>query len=227
MLATIAAHLLLSPDADKGYIMRLKLHEGEVIKYDLLIERDKPKQSGVFSSSYTIAKIHAGTIDMDCRAIGLKIDGKNRTSDLNKAWGGQVAKLPWTELSHRTGMAIGYNASKANGDIIPYLYEAGIYFPYFKRDAVKPGDTWVGSTTATGGCTDGTFTLKQVKTEHGKQLAYFDVTDIKFLDRSNAQLGPMRMVVDLSNGLPTVVDYKVKNSSTGRTSHFRQTLVKY
>jgi hypothetical protein len=208
-----------------GYIMRLNLHKGQVIKYKLLVERDNPKISGVFSSSYTITDVHLGVISMECRATGLTVDGKDRTKDLNAVWGGQVAKLPWTTLSHRTGAATGYETNGAKDDILPFLSEAGIYLAYFKQNPVEPGDSWDGATTATGGCTNGTFTLTDVKKVHGQQLAYFDVTKIMFVSPTIDQVGPMHMIVNLSTGLPTVVDYKVKSRKSGRTSHFRQTLV--
>src|SRR5215467_7681595 len=83
----------------KSYSMRLNLHKGEVIKNSLLIERDKPQQSGTFYSSYTISDITNGVMTMDCRATGLIIDGKDRGKDLKAVWGGQVAKLPWTQYS--------------------------------------------------------------------------------------------------------------------------------
>jgi hypothetical protein len=155
----------------------------------------------------------------------LTVNGKDRTKDLNAVWGGQVAKLPWTTLSHRTGVATSYETNGAKDDILPFISEAGIYLASFKQNPVKPGDSWDGATTATGGCTSGTFTLTDVKTVHGKQLAYFDVTKIMFVNPAIDQLGPMHMVVDLSSGLPTVVDYKVKNRTNGRIRHFRQTLV--
>ena len=37
--------------------MRLNLHKGQVVKYKLLVERNKPKGSGEFDSSYTISKL--------------------------------------------------------------------------------------------------------------------------------------------------------------------------
>ncbi len=207
-----------------GYLMRLNLKSGQIIRYRLLIERDKPKETGEFDSSYTISTNQPDVIDMDCRATGLKINGKDRTADLNKAWGGQVAKLPWTTLSRRTGMETNYEAKSAKRDVIPFLMEAGIYLAFFQKGPVKPGDSWDGSTTATGGCTSGHFTFTGVRQVKGRQVADFDVTNIMFLDQADEQVGPMKMVVDLSSGLPEAVDYKVKNGKTGRTSHFRQIL---
>ena len=209
----------------KGYVLRLNVHQGQIVRYRLVIERDKPRESGEFDSSNTISGVQRDVINMDCRATGLKIGGKDRTADLKKAWGGQVAKLPWTTLSRRTGMATGYEAKSAKKDVIPYLEEAGVYLACFQKDPVKPGDSWDGSTTATGGCTSGHFTFKGVRKEKGKQVADFDVTNIMFINQADAQVGPMKMVVDLATGLPKVVDYKVKNQKTGRTSHFRQILV--
>lgn len=209
----------------KGYVMRLDLRKGQVIRYKLAIERDKPRESGEFYSSYTISEAKHDLINMDCRATGLKINGKDRTADLEAVWGGQVAKLPWTTLSRRTGMATGYKMQTPKAELLPYLEEAGIYLAFFQKDPVKPGDSWDGSTTATGGCTNGRFTLEKVKTERGKQVALFEVNHIMFVNPADEQVGPMRMVVDLKTGLPDIVDYKVKNRKTGRTSHFRQTRV--
>ncbi len=83
----------------------------------------------------------------------------------------------------------------------------------------------MGATTATGGCTGATYNFKEVKTIKGKELAYFDITNIHFLNRDDTQIGPMKIIVDLSTGLPTVVDYKVKNAKSGVTSHIRETAV--
>ena len=136
-----------------------------------------------------------------------------------------MARLPWTPLSRRTGMATGYSMQYPKPDIVPYLQEAGIYLAFFKQEPVKPGDSWEGSTTATGGCTSGTFTFKGVQTSHGKTFANLEVTKIMFVQPTVEQAGPMRMLVDLSTGLPKVVDYKVRDRKTGSTTHFRQTLV--
>jgi hypothetical protein len=222
---TVAGVMASTHSDSRGYAMRLNLHKGQVIKYKLLVEKDNPKESGTYFSSYTITAANNKEIDMDCRATGLTINGKDRTKDLNAVWGGQVAKLPWTIYSRRTGMATGYNMSDPKPDIVPYLYEAGIYLACFKTQDAKPGDSWPGSTTATGGCTGATFNFKQVKTIKGKQFAYFDVTNIMLINPRDSQVGPMKMIVDLSSGLPTMVDYKVKNSKNGRTRHFRETLM--
>jgi hypothetical protein len=225
MIVTLLCGLALLVRPEPTYTLRLNLHQGQVIKYKLLVDRDNPKESGEFDSSYTITDVKENLIEMDCRATGLKINGQDRGKDLDAAWGGQVAKLPWTPLSRRTGIATGYDAQNIKPDMVPILNEAGIYLAYFQRQPVKVGDSWPGSTTATGGCTGGRFTLTKIGTDHGKQMAYFDVTRIGFADPANKLVGPMHIIVDMATGLPTVVDYKVRNNDSKRTSHFRQELV--
>jgi hypothetical protein len=203
--------------------MRLNLHKGSSIKYKLSIDRTNPKESGVMFNTFKISNVEGNTLYMDCYVDKLKINNKDRTKDLKAVVGDRPVTLPWTIYSRRTGTVGRREIYPGKPDVMAMLREGGIYLPYFQRQEVKPGDRWNGSTTATGGCTGATYNFKNVKSVDGKNLAYFDVTEIRFLKPEDKQIGPMKMIVDLSTGLPTVVDYKVKNSETGQVSHFRQT----
>lgn len=208
----------------KAYTMRLNLREGQSFKYKFLIERDKPKVSGEFINTFKISKVDGNVMYMDGKFEKLKIGGKERTKDLKAVVGNGAITWPWTIYSRRTGTQTHIEIHPGKADVMSCLSETGIYLACFQRQEVRPGDSWNGSTTATGGCTGAKFNFKEVKTVEGKQLAYFDVTNIMFINPADEQVGPMKMIVDLSTGLPTLVDYKVKNSKTGTTSHFRQTL---
>lgn len=223
--AAVALTLCLSaPGKPTAYALRLNLHQGETFRCKLLIERDKPKKRAELLTTYTISKVDAkGVMYMDCRNTKMTINGKDRTKELNTACGGEVATFPWTPYSRRTGTATYMHFRPASEEFYSFMRDSGVYLACFQRQDAKVGDSWEGSTTATGGCTGGIYRLREVKQVGGKQLAYFDVTKIRFLNEGDTQVGPMHMIVDLSNGLPTVVDYKVKNTKTGATSHFRQT----
>lgn len=203
----------------ESYLMRLNLKPGQVMKYRLHMET--PKSKADLISTFQISKVEDGVFSMDSRLTGLTIDGKSATKALNEVCGGQVATLPWNTLSRRTGTMVPFNVKPGHPELMPYLSEAGIYLACFPRQAVKPGDTWIGSTTATGGCTSGTFKLASVKSKEGKRLAVLEVTNIAFLNDAE-QVGPMTMVVDLATGLPLRVEYKAKDSNTGRVSRFLQ-----
>ena len=210
--------------SDRGLLLRLNLHAGEKFAYNLLVERSKPKESGALTMNYKVAKVDGNTIYIDASFSGLKINKKDRTKDLKAIVGNQTVTMPWTIYSRRTGSMTPLHMQPGKPDVMSILSEAGIYLAYFQKQSAKIGDSWDGSTTATGGCTGGMYALKQVKTIRGKKLAYFDVTGIRFADPANRQIGPMKMIVDLSTGLPTIVDYKVENIKTRRLSHFRQTI---
>jgi len=175
--------------------------------------------------SYKISKVDANTIYMDASFARLKLNGKDRTKDLRATVGSQTVTMPWTIYSHRTGVMSPLHMNPVKQDIMPILSEAGIYLAFFEKQPVKIGDSWEGSVTATGGCTSGTFTLRKVRAEHHTQLADFEITHIMFIDSADEQVGPMRMTVDLSTGLPTTVEYAVKNSKTNRMTRIRQMCV--
>lgn len=198
----------------EGYLMRLNLKPGQVVKYRLHME--KPTAKADLVSTFTVSKIESDVITMDSRLTGLTVNGKDATRALNEVCGGQVATLPWNTLSRRTGAMVPFNVKPGHPELMPYLSEAGIYLACFPRQAVKLGDTWIGSTTATGGCTSGTFKLAGVK----RGMALLEVTNIAFLN-DEEQVGPMTMAVDLASGLPTRVEYRVKDKA-GRVSHFVQ-----
>jgi len=221
----LASALLVTVVVTKTFTMRLHLQQGQTFAYKLSIDRSNPKQSGALTLNYKISRVDGDTVYMDAKMAKLSINGKDRTKDLKATVGDQVATLPWTTTCRRTGMMKAFNMNPVKPDIMPFLVEAGIYMPYFQKQEVKVGDTWHGSTTATGGCTSGQFHFTGTKDSGNKHLAVFEVTNIFFLDRDNEQVGPMKMLVDLSTGLPTVVDYKVKNKKSGCVSHFRQTRV--
>lgn len=216
----VLASLLSIASAETGYLMRLKLQPGQVVKYRLAIDRKNPKSSGELLTTFKISKVDGRVMFMDATLTKLKVNGKDRTRDLKAAIGDQVATLPWTELSTRTGRLVGFQMRETAPEVMGYLAESGIYLASFQRNAVKPGDSWPGSTTATGGCTSGRFTLKEVKTVGKRTLAVLEVTGINFL-RDDEQTGPMKMVVDLETGLPDTVEYTVK-SKMGQISHFKQ-----
>ena len=222
MLTIAAALILNSPDA-KTYSMRLNLRAGNTFSYKLLVERDKPKTTAEFTNTFKITRVDGNTMYMDGKFVKLKIDKKDRTRDLKAIVGNGAVTWPWTIYSRRTGSVTHMEIHPGKEDVMNFLAEEGIYLAYFQRQEVKPGDKWNGATTATGGCTGATFNFKEVKTVKGKDLAHFDVTNIMFINPADNQVGPMKMVVDLSTGLPTLVDYKVKNSKTGVTSHIRET----
>ena len=223
-LATILLLVAASSPA-KTYSMRLNLHQGQTFSYKLLVQRDKPKTSAEFTNTFKISKVDGNTIYMDGKFAKLKIDNKDRTKDLKAVVGDGVVTWPWTIYSRRTGSVGHIPIHEGKPDVMTCLAETGIYLAYFQRQDVKPGDSWTGSTTATGGCTSGKFNFKEVKSVGGKQLAVFEVTNIMFLRPQDEQVGPMKMVVDLASGLPTTVDYKVKDGKTGQISHFVQTRV--
>jgi hypothetical protein len=221
--ATLAI-LIAAPKTAANYALRLNLHQGDTFKCKLLIERDKPKRRAELVTTYTISKVDSkGVMYMDCRNTRMTINGKDRTKELNTACGGEVATFPWTPYSRRTGTATYMHFRPASEEFYSFMRDSGVYLACFQRQDAKVGDSWEGSTTATGGCTGAIYNLRDVKTTKGKQFAYFELTRIRFLNSKDVQVGPMRMVVEVSNGVPTVVDYKVKNTKTGVTSHFRQT----
>ncbi|MCW5940659.1 MAG: hypothetical protein KIS66_00410 [Fimbriimonadaceae bacterium] len=128
--------------------------------------------------------------------------------------------LQWTPLAVRTGDARGFALRHVDPEIAPFLAEAGIYLCQFPPNPVRPGDSWSGSTTATGGCTSARYRYRGM--ERGRAL--FELTDIRM--SSHEQIGPMTMTVDPAAGIPVRVEYRVRGRQTGRISRFVQVLVR-
>lgn len=106
-------------------------------------------------------------------------------------------------------------------DMMGIFAEAGLYLCEFPGRALSPGDTWLGSTTATGGCTSGQYKFVGFRTLKGREVADFEITKISMAQAT--QVDPMRLVVDVKTGIPVTVEYRVKGNSSGRVSRFLQT----
>lgn len=217
MALTVLAALVLAPASP--YTMRLKLQAGQALRYRLSVERDGPKTSGKILTDVAIKEVRQGILTMEATLTGLEIDGRDRTADLRKIVTQPTVTFSWTNRAQRFGGMTPLEMSSSNSDIMPFLSEAGLYLCDFPAQAIKPGDEWDGSVTATGGCTSGRYRLVEVK----KNLAYVEVTEIgmAYCD----QLGPMKMTVDLTTGVPESIEYTVRGKTSGRKSHYVQTLL--
>lgn len=205
-----------------SYTFRLHLHVGQVFDTTLRVERQNPVEVGELKQRAEIVSVSDGVITMRVRFAGMTIDGKDRTKDLRAIVGQQAVDIPWTEYSTRTGEMTQLQLKRGDAKVMSFLGEAGLYLCDFVQPAVGVGATWQGSTTATGGCTSGQFTLRQISNQGGRTLAFFDVTDIRMF--TSTQIGPMKMTVDLANGLPTYVAYTAQDNKTRRRTKFEQTL---
>lgn len=199
--------------------MRLKVKPGQVYDYVLTVERLDKNEKGEISERAEVTKIDPdGTIYMDASVSGLKINGVDKSEDLQKILGNQKATIPWNDMSQRTGFLKPLKFQPGDKKVMAYLGECGIYLAYFKKEPVKVGDSWNGVTTATGGCTSAKFTLTDLKAN----LAYLDVTDISMIDFK--QVGPMKMIVNLDHGMTELVEYTAKHNETGNRLKFTQVL---
>lgn len=205
-------------DAPQNALLRLNLDKDTEYAVSLKVERDKPKTSGEIRQVVKVAKVNL-RVTLECRLTGMTIDGKDRSSDLARMLAKPTVTFDWTDRAQRQGEMTALAFGKVNEDLMPLLQEAGLYLCEFPANPVAPGISWRGSTTATGGCTSATYTLKNLQ----KHLAEIEVTDIQFLAPVE-QIGPMKMTVDTRTGFPTRVEYRVKGQKTGRISHYTQTL---
>jgi hypothetical protein len=200
--------------------LRLKPKKGRTYHFRLTVEREKPKEVGALDEDVYIVRSDAEAVVTNVTLTGMTIDGNDRSEELKKILPGPTAIMPWDALSRRTGEAKGLTF-RGGGDplIMSYLAEGGIYLGYFLEEPVKVGDKWDGSTTATGGCTGGTFKLVSIE----KDVVTLDVTDIAM--NGSKQIGPMTMTIDRETGLPRKLEYTAESLRTGRRSHFVQQMI--
>jgi hypothetical protein len=222
LLPAMSLAVALAQPAGK-YVLRLHLKPGQVFDASLQVQRQSPIETGEIRERIEIGKVQNGVITVRVQITGLSINGRDRQADLNTILGKQVIEMPWTEQSGRTGPMTQLKVHAGNPEALALLGEAGLYLCAFVGPAVKPGDSWNGSTTATGGCTSGLFTLKDFSTKDGKQFAIFEITDIRMFTSTQVG-GPMKMTVDMATGLPTFVSYSARDNETGRISTFEQTI---
>lgn len=200
-------------------LLRLKVSAGQEFSVNLSVDRDKPTSSGEIREKVRVLSNDRGVISLRCTLVGMTIDRIDRTSELNKMLKKASVTFSWTTQAQRTGEMLGLEMGTLEADLTPLLQEAGLYLCEFPTRAVGVGDSWRGSTTATGGCTSATYTLKSIEQDVGE----IEVTNIRFLIPVEP-IGPMRMTVDLKSGLPTRVEYRVKGQRTGRVSRYVQTI---
>lgn len=202
--------------------MRLILQTGQVLKFSLTIQRDRPKLTGEILETVKITRVQGGILTMDATLSGLTIDGKNRSADLKQTLSQPTVTLSWNAFGQRSGGMSPLKFDRPVASIMPWLGEAGLYLCEFPNRAISIGDRWMGSVTATGGCTSGKYQLKGLSDVGGRRMASVEVTEIGLY--SGEQATPMTMIVDLKTGIPESVDYSVV-SPTGVRSRFVQRLL--
>lgn len=217
------AVLALAVLPEAGVTLRLNLHPGQVLKVAFRVERFQPDTWAEFQETVTIPTRLNGITTTKITFDRLTIDGKDQTKALRAMLDDPSGTFGWTELSKRSGGMTSPTFRRMDPMIAPFFGECGIYLADFPRQSVTVGDSWYGSTTATGGCTSAKYTLRGLRVEKGRRLADLDVTDIAMANHH--QVGPMKMVVDVGYGIPTLVDYRVKNKQSGRESRISQRLV--
>lgn len=211
------------PVPTTGTTLALKVEEGQVWTYRLVVDRENPVEKGEMTNAITISSVQPGQIDMSVQIVGFKYAGQDRMKDLREIAGEATAVIPWNELSQRVGVLQGLQAKAGDPKLMKLLAEAGFYCGNFKPHPVNPGDHWSGSVTATGGCTSSVYTFKGLRTEKGKEIADFEVTDIAM--SNHEQDGPMKVAIDVATGMPIHVEYKVLNYRTNQRTRFVQELV--
>lgn len=218
-LLPLAAALIVQP----SQMVRLRLHPGQVFQVSLRVERDGPKTNAEIRHTVSVKNAQSGILTLHDDLKGMTIDGKDRSADLKKALSVSAVTFSWNDRAQRTGDMTGISIARNDPQLMPVLQEAGLYLCEFPEKAIKPGDSWYGSTTATGGCTMGKYTLREFTTDNEKRVAIIEVTDIRF-QVDVTPVGPMVMTVNLKNGLPEKVEYSVRGKKSGRISHYVQTI---
>ena len=212
------------PVPTTGTTLALNVQEGQVWTYRLIVDRENPTERGEMTNAITISNVHPGQIDMSVQIVGFKLDGKDSLKALREVAGEAKAVIPWNEQCVRVGVLQGLRTTAgADPKLMKLLSEAGFYCGNFKPHPVNPGDRWSGSVTATGGCTSSVYTFKGLRSEKGKEIADFEVTDIAM--SNHEQDGPMKVAIDVATGMPLHVEYKVVNYRTNQRTRFVQELV--
>jgi hypothetical protein len=231
LLLGSAITLVAMKAPQQGQTLRLNLKPGQVWTYKLAVERPNKARSGEMVNRFKVTKVDNNVIILQGNVVGLRQGGKDKTKELNILMGPRPATIPYDHLSRRVGQLIPLENREADPkvraklgeeeyiNVALLIGEAGLYHGHFKQEPVKPGDSWIGSVTATGGCTSATFTYKGSK----GNIAHFEVTDIA-MDRHD-QIGPMKLQIDVNSGMPVYMEYRVKQRQSGLESKFVQTLV--
>ncbi|MBX7131413.1 MAG: hypothetical protein K1X67_01930 [Fimbriimonadaceae bacterium] len=221
MVGLLVLVMMKPPQAsDVGnHVLRLNLQAGQEFTVSLKVDRDNPKTSGEIREAIRVLRNKGRATTLQCSLVGMTLDGKDRSTDLSRMLTNPSVTFSWTDQAQRTGEMTVLEFGTPQADLMPLLEEAGLYLCEFPTRPVGVGDSWRGSTTATGGCTSATYTLKSIE----QDVAEIEVTNIRFLIPVEP-IGPMRMTVDLKSGLPTRVEYRVKGQQTGRVSRYVQTI---
>lgn len=216
------SHLLCSA---APRLLVLSLSPKQEFSFSLAVEREKPVASGTILFKVKVRSARSGHYVLDDDIVGLTIEGKDRTGDMKACLEKPSVSFEWNSRGQRAGAMSPLSFRKSMpADMAGVFSEAGLYLCEFPSTAVKAGDSWPGSTTATGGCTSGLYTLKGFRFVKGKEVADVEVTKIAM--SLAEQVGPMKMTVDVVSGVPITVDYKVRGKKSGRISRFLQTWIR-
>lgn len=199
--------------------LRLNLHAGQQFFTTLSIETEN-YHSTSFKFHYEVEIADKFGYMINAKFVGLTIDGKDRSADLFKVLPNPVVRMPWTRSATLGGRMSDLEVRESKDTLLMQaIGEAGLYLCAFPTTAITQGESWQGSTTATGGCTSATFTLSKFDRGH----AYVNLSKVAL--RAASLKGAFLMVVDIQTGLPKDVSYTVVRKS-GRVSHIRQRLDK-
>lgn len=199
--------------------LRLNLKPKQTFDVVLKVDRDKPNTTGEIHQKLTVKSIDRGTIWFEDTLVGLSINGRDRTADLKRILSNQSVTFGWNSRAQRIGDMSPLGIRERDDEIFSVLGEAGLYLCEFPESPAKPDSVWMGSTTATGGCTVGKYRLKDWVEDHFN----VEVTDIQFQVPVDP-VGPMKMEVDSKTGMPRKVEYSVRGRKSGRVSHYVQTI---
>jgi len=206
-------------------LLQLNLSEGMTFDFVLSVKREKPASSGEIHSRVSVNAIDKSVIELRDDLTGISINGADRTADMKACLDNAHVFFEWNRRGQRAGAMSPLNFRRQMpSDMIGVFGEAGLYLCEFPGKPVSPGDSWAGSTTATGGCTSGFYTLKAFRSENGIAVADIEVTKIAM--RQSDQVGPMKMVVDVKTGMPIRVDYRVQDKVTKKQSQITQTWIR-
>lgn len=205
-VAAAPATFRFTPDPTKVYAVVLKVywaakHSASSLRMEMRATR-----------------LGKGHYRMDIDLVGAEVAGQDQTAALKAALKSTRVSMEWNDLAQRAGGMTRLQTRRVPPSLGPLLAEAGIYLCEFSRRALVPGDHYAGSTTASGGCTEGQYTYHGVT---GKS-ARFTVEDIALL--SGKQTQDMEFTVDPKTGVPTVMTYRIDDPAKGGSVSFRQTI---
>ena len=224
MLSLAVVLLIVSQTKQRTKPLEFRFRPCNGTTYEISLDvewQDANRDSSLFMESKMVPTDER-RYTLTLNLVGARVNGQDASKLLTDCLLEPGVTVDWNDLGQRAGGMSPLKTKQIPQSLMPLFREAGIYLCEFPRRAIQVGDTWRGTTTASGGCTSGEYHLDGLGKVDGRPVAFVSVDNIALF--SGKLLVPIKFAVDLETGVPLTMTYQIDDPSKGGRMAFTQTI---